>query len=173
MTNAKLLIAAILALAACSFAEPLTNNKISVDRLYLKYKADDVSYNPQAGFSIINHPYFGYESNYIPERVSYFGRNIAKEMEQVPKAKNIMTGYMLHRIGLFVGILAGSGIIAATVSSEMNKDSRKNPDGTYSTKMPTGIKVGFGVMGLGLALELTKSFYLRAAINEYNKYAAN
>ncbi len=53
----------------------------------------------------------------------------------------------------------------------ISKGSKKNPDGTYSTKMPTGVKIGFATIGLGFALELTKPIYLYAALNEYNKHA--
>lgn len=161
-----------LVVATSSFAEKIPDGHLSVERLYLKYRTDDFAYDEKFGFRLVDHPYFGYDSNCTGGKVDYFGGNLAKEMEPVPKANHIMTGYMFHRIGTYVGIAAGIGLIAYTFNKELKSDSNKNADGTYSSAMPTGFKVGFGCIGLGLGFELTKSFYLDAAINAYNEHAA-
>lgn len=171
MNKTRLLILFMLAMVSVSFSEKLNSGNLTVDRLYLKSREDGVSYNAQAGYFITSSPYYGFDSNHVGERVGYFGRNLARDMELVPKAKHLMTGYTLHRIGFIVGMLAGAGIIAYSISDEIKNGSDKNPDGTYSTKMPTGVKVGFGVIGFSFALELTKPIYLFSAVKEYNKHA--
>jgi hypothetical protein len=130
-----------------------------------------VSYNAHGGYSIIKKPYYSFDPSYIDQKVKFFGRNIAKEMEPVPKAKKIMNGYMINEIGMITCLVAGAGTIVLSAASKAKKGSEKKPDGTYDVKVPAGIPVGFGIMGLGVILNFTSPIYLHMAVKEYNKHA--
>lgn len=167
-------IAIIMAITLSHFAytDTTSTEQKSVARLYLEYRVDGWSYDAKTGFSIIRRPYYGITSDYM-EKVKYFGQNIAKEMEPVPEAKRIMNGYKIHAIGTITGIALGIGTIVAAGTIGLQKGSKQKPDGTYETKVPAGIPIGFALIGTGLILSFTKPIYLRAAVNEYNRHAIN
>lgn len=169
-TNITLLLTVMLTFSALS--ETTTDGQVSVPRIYLKYQYDAVSYDAHAGFRLISHPYYSFDPDYIDQKVKHFGRNIAKEMEPVPKAKQIMNGYTIHEIGVLTCAVAGPAIMLMSFVNGIKKDTKK-PDGTYDVKVPAGIPVGLSVLGLGIVLNITKPIYLRAAVNEYNKHARN
>lgn len=155
-----------------AYTDTINTETVSVQRLYLQYKVKGCSYDyTHHVFKITRKPYYGFIPDYAETRVNYFGQNIAKEMNQVPEAKKLMNGYKIHGIGTISCIAAGFGIVAASVITAICKGSEKKPDGTYETRMPAGIPIGLGILGIGIVIRETKPIYLRAAVNKYNKYA--
>lgn len=161
----------VLLISYNTFSETKTNERVLIPKLYLEYKYSGVSYNAQGGYSIIRKPYYSFDPSYIDQKVNFFGRNLAKEMEPVPQAKKIMNGYMINKIGVITCVVASLGTIVLSAVNNAEK-SEKKPDGTYDTKVPAGIPVGFGIMGLGIVLNCTSPIYLRVAVKEYNKHAS-